>query len=158
MALPGLFPVLSLLGRLVETRCSCRRGGPPALFHRGTRRLLESCPSNVVLNCRFILPPQEVRMADTGRDRRVQCLCAMVRGHRFVQQTAVPQYLDQTREGFGLLSTLSQPLEETYHGFPRLSAIGLQLRIETVRAREAGVMLFEKTPILQALQPHDSQD
>jgi hypothetical protein len=52
----------------------------------------------------------------------------MVRGHRFVQQTAVPQYLDQTREGFGLLSTLSQPLEETYHGFPRLSAIGLQLR------------------------------
>jgi hypothetical protein len=53
---------------------------------------------------------------------------------------------------------LSQPLEETYHGFPRLSAIGLQLRIETVRAREAGVMLFEKTPILQALQPHDSQD
>ena len=37
--LRGLFPVLSLLGRLVETRCSCRRGGPPALFHRETRRL-----------------------------------------------------------------------------------------------------------------------
>ena len=36
--LRGLFPVLSLLGRLVETRCSCRRGGPPALFHRETRR------------------------------------------------------------------------------------------------------------------------
>ena len=35
----GLFPVLSLLGRLVETRCSCRRGGSPALFHRETRRL-----------------------------------------------------------------------------------------------------------------------
>jgi hypothetical protein len=37
--LRGLLPVLSLLGRLVETRCSCRRGGPPALFHRETRRL-----------------------------------------------------------------------------------------------------------------------
>jgi hypothetical protein len=49
----------------------------------------------------------------------------MVRGHRFVQQTAVPQYLDQTREGFGLLSTLSQPLEETYHGFPALLARGI---------------------------------
>src|ERR1035438_10012117 len=26
------------LGEVVETRCSCRRGGPPALFHRETRR------------------------------------------------------------------------------------------------------------------------
>lgn len=101
--------MVSRRSRLLRGRLHSEQTPAAGLFKSAPRAPLKtSCLARYAFELRVFPNRRERRVALDRAQRRESLLLragqhfgAMVRGHRFVQQTAVPQYLDQTREGFG---------------------------------------------------------